>query len=44
MVIPREGDMVRLYIQLTATETVQAGRIDKSKWDCQRLIEVFILF
>ena len=41
MIIPREGDVVRLYIQLTDTDVVDAsGRVDKSKMGPQRLLEV----
>lgn len=41
MIIPREGDVVRLYIQLTDTDVVDAsGRVDKSKMGPQQLIEV----
>ena len=41
MIIPREGDVVRLYIQLTDTGVVDAsGRVDKSKMGPQRLLEV----
>lgn len=41
MVIPREGDVVRLYIQLTDAEVLDsAGRVDKSKIGPQKLLEV----
>ena len=41
MVIPREGDVVRLYIQLTDAEVQDAaGRVDKSKFGSQKLLEV----
>lgn len=41
MIIPREGDVVRLYIQLTDTDVVDAsGRVDKTKMGPQRLLEV----
>ncbi|KZT07230.1 uncharacterized protein LAESUDRAFT_120001 [Laetiporus sulphureus 93-53] len=42
MVIPREGDTVRLYIQLADTDAVdvQTGRVDKNKMGPQRLLEV----
>ncbi|KAI5123497.1 hypothetical protein M0805_008865 [Coniferiporia weirii] len=44
MVIPREGDVVRLYIQLPdedAKEVLDAhGRIDKVQWTPERLMEV----
>lgn len=42
MIIPREGDKVRLYIQLGDREAVDAnsGRIDKSKVGPHYLLEV----
>ncbi|CCM01337.1 uncharacterized protein FIBRA_03386 [Fibroporia radiculosa] len=42
MIIPREGDTVRLYIQLTGTDAVDAatGRIDKSRLGPEKLLEV----
>lgn len=44
MIIPREGDIVRLYLQLSdgdAKEVLDVqGRIDKTKWTPQRLMEV----
>ncbi|OCB87643.1 hypothetical protein A7U60_g5169 [Sanghuangporus baumii] len=44
MVIPREGDVVRLYIQLSdddAREVINAkGRIDKTRWTPQRLMAI----
>ncbi|KAI5120431.1 hypothetical protein M0805_009893 [Coniferiporia weirii] len=44
MIIPREGDVVRLYIQLSdedAKEVLNArGRIDKTRWNPERLMEV----
>ncbi|KAL5492636.1 hypothetical protein ACEPAI_4083 [Sanghuangporus weigelae] len=44
MVIPREGDVVRLYIQLSdddAREVLNAkGRIDKTRWTPQRLMAI----
>ena len=44
MVIPREGDVVRFYIQLTnddAREVINArGRIDKTQWNPQRLMSI----
>ncbi|EJD48151.1 hypothetical protein AURDEDRAFT_183516 [Auricularia subglabra TFB-10046 SS5] len=40
MVIPREGDVVRLYIQLEQAEFVENGRVDKSKVTPQRLMDV----
>ncbi|KAF8270632.1 FAD binding domain-containing protein [Lactarius quietus] len=42
MVIPREGDKVRLYIQLSDTDAVnpQTGRVDLGRYDPKRLMEV----
>ncbi|KDQ61462.1 hypothetical protein JAAARDRAFT_54828 [Jaapia argillacea MUCL 33604] len=42
MVIPREGDVVRLYIQLTDTDVrnVETGRVDMNKCSPEKLIEV----
>ncbi|KAF9818266.1 hypothetical protein IEO21_02894 [Rhodonia placenta] len=42
MIIPREGDTVRLYIQLTDADAVDArsGRVDKSKMGPAKLLEV----
>lgn len=45
MVIPREGDKVRLYIQLSDKQVVDpaTGRIDKSKVSTDNLLQVKIL-
>lgn len=44
MIIPREGDIVRLYLQLSdddAKEVLNAkGRIDRTRWSPQRLMEI----
>ncbi|KAI0773261.1 FAD binding domain-containing protein [Trametes elegans] len=42
MVIPREGDLVRLYIQLADTDVVDpaTGRVDKSRMGPQQLLAV----
>ena len=42
MIIPREGDLVRLYIQLTDTEVLnpETGRVDKDKVDAEKLLQV----
>jgi phenol 2-monooxygenase len=41
MIIPREGDTVRLYTQLSDTDVVGlSGRIDKSKMTPQKLLSV----
>ncbi|KAG9042534.1 hypothetical protein FS837_010741, partial [Tulasnella sp. UAMH 9824] len=39
MVIPREGDTVRLYVQLSDVE-LKAGRLDKSKSCAEQVMEV----
>jgi phenol 2-monooxygenase len=43
MIIPREGDKVRLYIQLEGKDAVDAtsGRIDKKRMGPQQLLEVW---
>jgi phenol 2-monooxygenase (NADPH) len=42
MVIPREGDLVRLYIQLEGKEVLDAAgrRVDKNKMEPLTLLEV----
>lgn len=41
MIIPREGDLVRLYIQLADKDVLDAkGRVDKSKVGPQQIMEV----
>ncbi len=42
MVIPREGDKVRIYVQLTEKEDVDLrdGRIDKAKIGPEKLMQV----
>ncbi|KAK0501667.1 FAD binding domain-containing protein [Armillaria luteobubalina] len=42
MVIPREGDKIRLYIQLEGKDAIDAasGRVDKLKMGPERLLEV----
>ena len=44
MVIPREGDIVRLYIQLSDEDAMEVlnvqGRIDKTRWTPQRLMQI----
>ena len=44
LIIPREGDLVRFYIQLTDTDVVDplTGRVDKSKMTSQKLVSVSI--
>ena len=45
MVIPREGDKVRLYIQLSDKQVIDpaTGRVDKSKVSPDHLLQVRIL-
>lgn len=45
MIIPREGDKVRLYIQLGHTDAVDStnGRVDMSKTSPYKLMEVMSL-
>ena len=41
MVIPREGDLVRLYIQLTDRDVLGAdGRVDKARMGPEKLLSV----
>ena len=42
MVIPREGDKIRVYIQLSDTDAVdsETGRIDLGRYGPERLLEV----
>jgi phenol 2-monooxygenase len=42
MIIPREGDKLRLYIQLSGTDAVDpaTGRVNLSQYDPARLMEV----
>lgn len=42
MIIPREGDMIRLYIQLCDKDALDptTGRVDRSKMGPEKLIEV----
>jgi phenol 2-monooxygenase len=42
MIIPREGDMVRLYIQLSDSDALDTttGRVDRNKMGPEKLIEV----
>jgi phenol 2-monooxygenase len=42
MIIPREGDMVRLYIQLSGNDALDSttGRVDRSKIGPEKLIDV----
>jgi hypothetical protein len=43
MIIPREGDLVRLYTQLSDTDVVSlSGRVDKSKMTPQKLLSVSV--
>ena len=42
MIIPREGDKVRLYLQLTDSDVVnpETGRVDKNKMGPEELMQV----
>lgn len=40
MIIPREGDTVRLYLQLADEDVITQGRVDKSKMGPEKLLEV----
>ena len=42
MIIPREGDKIRVYIQLSDTDAVdpKTGRINVGRYDPERLLEV----
>lgn len=41
MIIPREGDLVRLYIQLADRDVLDSkGRVDKSKVGPEKILEV----
>lgn len=42
MIIPREADIVRLYIQLTGHDVLDpaTGRVDKAKMNPEKLLEV----
>jgi hypothetical protein len=42
MTIPREGDIVRFYIQLSDRDVVDpvSGRVDKSRMSPEKLLEV----
>ena len=40
MIIPREGDLIRLYLQLTDTDAVIGGRVDKNKISPEKLLAV----
>ena len=42
MIIPREGDKIRVYIQLTDTDAVDptTGRIDLGRYGPERLLDV----
>ena len=45
LIIPREGELVRLYIQLSDSDIAglsSSGRVDKSKVTPQKLFEVSI--
>jgi len=43
MIIPREGDKVRFYIQLSDSDVLDpvTGRVDKNRMSPEKLLEVF---
>ena len=44
LVIPREGERVRLYVQLNEADVVTNGRVDRTKIDPYKLMAVRWLF
>ncbi|QRW02682.1 phenol 2-monooxygenase [Ceratobasidium sp. AG-Ba] len=40
MVVPREGDLVRLYVQLTEVDLGGTGRMDRSKMTPEKIMKV----
>jgi phenol 2-monooxygenase len=42
MIIPREGDKVRFYIQLSDSDVLDpiTGRVDKNRMNPEKLLEV----
>ena len=42
MIVPREGDLVRLYLQLTDSDVLdpETGRVDKNKMGPEKLMQV----
>lgn len=40
MIIPREGDLVRLYVQLAEVELGGTGRMDRTKMTPEKIMEV----
>lgn len=42
MIIPREGDLIRLYVQLSDKDALDpiTGRVDRSKIGLEKLLEV----
>jgi phenol 2-monooxygenase len=42
MIIPREGDMIRLYIQLSDKQVIdpKTGRVDRDRMGAKQLVEV----
>lgn len=47
MVIPRENDIVRLYIQLSDEDAKEVlnvhGRVDMTSWSPEKLLEVGVI-
>jgi len=46
LIVPREGNLVRFYIQLSDTDIIDplTGRVDKSKITPQKLVSVNIFW
>ena len=42
MIIPREDDKVRLYLQLADKDVLTNGRVDRSKTGPEKLLEVHV--
>jgi phenol 2-monooxygenase (NADPH) len=44
MIIPREGDLIRLYVQLSDKEVIdpKTGRVDREKMGPEKVFEVRI--
>jgi phenol 2-monooxygenase len=40
MIIPREGDLVRLYVQIAEIELGGTGRMDRTKMTPDKIMEV----
>jgi phenol 2-monooxygenase len=40
MIVPREGDLVRLYVQIAEIELGGTGRMDRTKMTPEKIMEV----